>query len=706
MEELTINLAHRWGADAIRDSDGTQLSEELLARGLEVYSTLCLVRDDQDYAYDNPDQLQQKYLCSEPVTARAGTVEIDPLRHYCRRQFRINTSIDPKQWWEVRDRTAGTPVAAESWEFDAERERVVIREAIRMHQYTVTFMVYQTWDSVSLYNHITNNWTCRQVMSVDPRQPKTRAHLREHLKKWLATHPHTDVVRLTTLAYNFTSIYNEDDFPAKRFLDWAGYHDTLSPLALDEFERAKGYRLKPEDIVQGGFMNETNRIPSRAYRDYMETVHDFTVELAKEWVALIHDAGKKAIMFFCDHWIGTEPYSPRFQEIGLDGLANPCMNGVEVRRIGEVPGDLFKELRLYPYFFPTGLRGEPMFMEGGDPVASCRSYWMQVRRTIAHVPVDRIGFGGYLSLASKSPRFLEYVGELADEFREMADESGKRRSQRAPFKVGILNAWGTLRSWIAGEFKQGGLLESLAGLPFDVEFISFDQVKQTGIPQGVDVLICTGDADTAWSGGELWTDPEAACAVREWIDAGGGLIGVGEPSAHEHEGRYFQLGDVLGVEGESGRTKCRRKPPVKALEEHFILEDLEAVPDLGIVADGTYILTAHKSEVDVLLAKGQDVLLSTHPYGKGRAVYFAGFKHGADTTRLLHRALFWAAGREDELRRWFSENPRTECAAYPDRGRMLVLNNSGESQRTTVHKGNGETFDVALDPYASRWFSI
>ena len=32
-EQLTLELARRWGADVIRDSDGTQLSDEIIAAG-------------------------------------------------------------------------------------------------------------------------------------------------------------------------------------------------------------------------------------------------------------------------------------------------------------------------------------------------------------------------------------------------------------------------------------------------------------------------------------------------------------------------------------------------------------------------------------------------------------------------------------------------------------------------------------------------
>ena len=40
-EKLTLELAERWGADAVRDSDGTKLSAELLNTEYCIYSTIC-----------------------------------------------------------------------------------------------------------------------------------------------------------------------------------------------------------------------------------------------------------------------------------------------------------------------------------------------------------------------------------------------------------------------------------------------------------------------------------------------------------------------------------------------------------------------------------------------------------------------------------------------------------------------------------------
>ena len=81
-EDLTLELAEKWGADAIRDSDGTILSDKIISTGFDIYSTICLVRIDNKWAKANMDKLQQNYLMSYPVIAEGDSVKIDLLNGF------------------------------------------------------------------------------------------------------------------------------------------------------------------------------------------------------------------------------------------------------------------------------------------------------------------------------------------------------------------------------------------------------------------------------------------------------------------------------------------------------------------------------------------------------------------------------------------------------------------------------------------------
>ena len=133
-EDLTLELARKWGADAIRDSDGTTLSPEMLELGYEIYSTICLVRADQKWPREHWDRLPQKFLMSEPVTADSDTVEIDLLENFFRDKYEIDNNHDPKKWWQVFNRTTGEQVNTNRWEFNPKTGKVIVRNVKRFRE--------------------------------------------------------------------------------------------------------------------------------------------------------------------------------------------------------------------------------------------------------------------------------------------------------------------------------------------------------------------------------------------------------------------------------------------------------------------------------------------------------------------------------------------------------------------------------------------
>jgi beta-D-galactosyl-(1->4)-L-rhamnose phosphorylase len=702
-EELTLRLARQWGADTIRDSDGTQLSPEIVSSGYKIYSTICLVRAVNAWAKANPNRLQQNFLMSRPVVAERSTVTIELLAGFFREQFVVNFDDNPKRWWQVFDRTTGEEVPKKQWDVNPRKGTVTIRGAVKWHSYTVNFLARRIWEEISMYNHITNNWGDREhLMAVDPMYPETRRVLLAFLRQWLKDHPDTNVVRFTSMFYNFTWFWGDD--PNLRFVysDWGDYAMTVSPRALTLFEKAKGYRLTSEDFVNGGLYNSTHNSPSRRYLDYVDFMHSFVVEFGRECVDLVHEFGKEAYVFYDDHWIGVEPYSPRFAEFGFDGLIKCVFNAFEVRKCAHARGVKTHELRLHPYLFPTGLKGEPTFQPGagGNPTLDAKNFWIDARRGIIRAPIDRIGLGGYLHLVEPFPDFCDYIEGLTREFRLLKSFHEGGAPYVAPFKVAVLTAWGSLRSWIAsGHFHRGldynELIESLAGLPFDVEFISFDDLAQRGVPKGVKVVINCGREGSAWSGGHFWQNAQVTEILTDWVAKGGGLIGVAEPSSTTVKpGQFFALARVLGVDRDRGERLALSRYRYAAPEPHFITKDLAGAPAFGRDVDDIYVLDG---STQVLAERDGTPRITARSFGRGRSVYLSGHRFSPENTRLLHRALFWAANAEGAYAAWSCSNPRTECAYYPKKGKLVVINNAGEDQTTEVTFGNGKrrSFKIA-----------
>lgn len=702
-EALTLRLARKWGADTIRDSDGTQLSPEILRSGYTIYSTLCLVRSVQPWAREHRDKLQQNFLMSLPVVAERTTTRITLLEGYFTEQFAVNFTDDPKRWWQVFDRTTGREVPKSRWSWDARRGTVAITGTTPGHRYTVNFLAFRIWEEISMYNHLTNDWGDREhLAAVDPMQPEVQKVLLDYLERWLREHAETKVVRFTSMFYNFSWFWGADHARLRDvYSDWGDYAMTVSPRALNLFARRYGYRLTSEDFVNGGLYNSTHNAPSRRYRDYVEFMHDFVVTFGRQCVDRVHRHGKLAYVFYDDHWIGVEPSSPRFREFGFDGLIKCVFNAFEVRLCAHARGVKTHELRLHPYLFPTGLKGEPTFKPGGNPTLDAKNFWIDARRGIVRARIDRIGLGGYLSLVEPFPDFQDYIAQLADEFRLLKSFHATDRPWVAPCRVAVLTAWGDLRAWTcSGHFIERvvlyHVLEALAGLALDVQFISFDDLLARGVPRGVKVVLNCGRAGDAWSGGHCWDDSRMEAILTEFVRKGGGLVGIAEPSARPQPGQYLRLARVLGVDRDVGdrvaNGRFRFDLPSGGVARHFITEDVPAGEDLdlGPEVDGMFVLDG-RTRVLAARDHASGPRLTTREFGRGRSVYLSGFRFSHANTRLLHRAIFWAAAQESAWGAWQTENIRTEATCFPRARKLVVINNAGSDERTRVTLGDGRT---------------
>ena len=333
-------------------------------------------------------------------------------------------------------------------------------------------------------------------------------------------------------------------------------------------------------------------------------------------------------------------------------------------------------------------------------------------------PLDRMGFGGYLSLAAKFPKFIERAGEICDEFRAICDAAAGK--PYAGITVAVLNAWGKKRSWmchmVAHElwyqqvYSYQGVYEALSGLPVNVKFISFDEIKKNGIDQDIDVILNVGDEGTAFSGGEYWNDAEIVTAIRKWVAQGRGFIGVGEPTAYRKGGKFFQLSDVLGVDEEKGFTLSEDKYNIEK-KGHFITEDTEGEIDYGEGKKNIYALSGTEVlDIEISLRFKRnvnvgEVKLAANVYGKGRGVYIAGLPYSAQNARLLLRALFWSANKEADMKKAYSSNVNVDCSYYPEQKKYALVNNTNQSQKTSFYDVHGIVKEVVLPAGEIDWFS-
>ena len=701
----TLEILDEWGADAIRDCDGTEFPKELKDTGSKIYATYYTTRKDNEWAKAHPEEIQQMYIMTSFHTATEDKLEIHLMDHLYPDMLAVNTRDDIYRWWEVIDRTTGEPVSTELWSYDEETGNVVIRAAKLFHEYTVSFLAYIMWDPVHMYNAVVNDWKdVEPQITFDVRQPKTKAYSLERLRRFLDTHEYVDVVRFTTFFHQFTLIF--DELAREKYVDWFGYSASVSPYILEQFEKEVGYPFRPEYIIDQGYMNNTYRIPSKEFKDFQAFQRREVAKLAKEMVDIVHEYGKEAMMFMGDHWIGMEPFMDEFASIGLDAVVGSVGNGATLRLFSDIKNVKYTEGRFLPYFFPD------TFHEGGDPVKEAKVNWVTARRAILRSPIQRIGYGGYLKLALEFPDFVQYIKEVCEEFRTLYDNI-QGTTPYCVKRVAVLNCWGKMRSWgnhmvhHAIYYKQNysyfGIIEALSGAPFDVSFISFDDIKaDKDLLKKFDVVINVGDADTAQSGGENWIDETIITAVREFVYNGGGFIGVGEPAAHQWQGRFIQLDDVLGVEEEHGFNLNTDKYNWEEHRDHFILKDAEGEVDFGEGKKNIYALP----ETEILIQKDQEVQMAVKTFGKGRGVYISGLPYSFKNSRMLYRAVLWSASAEEELHCWYSTNYNVEVHAYVKNGKYCVVNNTYEPQDTVVYRGDGSSFRLHMEANEIKWYQI
>lgn len=634
------------------------------------------------------------------MTAAGETVTIPLMDGYFAEQLVLSDTPDALRYMQVYDRTENAEVPRAQW--TCENGAVTVRGARPWHQYTAAFLTYRVWEEINMYNHTTNSWTSEHLRQLDPRHPEAWSYLLAWMDNWCVENPQTDVVRLTSLFYNFVWIWGADLRNRHLFTDWASYDFTVSPAALDAFEKKYGYALTAEDFVNGGKHQATHMPPTSAKRDYMDFIQEFVAEKAKALVDIIHRHGKQAYVFYDDSWVGMEPCGKRFASVGFDGLIKCVFSGFECRlcACADVP---VHELRFHPYLFPTGLGGQPTFSEGGEPEKDALRYWRSVRRALLREPVDRIGLGGYLSLTIPFPKFQDTIEAISDEFRRIKAFHKNGKPYVLPCRVAVLHTWGSLRSWtLSGHFHEtdGHALihinEALSGLPVDVRFISFADVK-SGALKDADVVINAGRMGDAWNGGDAWKDAELVAELTRFVYEGGAFIGVGEPSAVPGYDRTLRMAHVLGVDIDKGERVChgRWQFSVEREDAIAVCEDALGANPHVYLTDGTAKVLCEKNGAPQMTVRG---------FGRGKAVYMSHFTISQKSTRMLLETLLYCCNLPRDSA-YLSDNAQVEAAWYPADRVLVAINNAETEMQANIHTPQGDVA-VRLAPLETKMMTL
>ncbi|MDR0783142.1 MAG: 1,3-beta-galactosyl-N-acetylhexosamine phosphorylase, partial [Propionibacteriaceae bacterium] len=160
IDEAIIALIRRLGADAVRNSDGTELPAMVHDLATKVYGTYFVGRGDQAWALSHPEQSTHVYLMSARTPAHTSApLTIIPADGYLADQVEPDTT-DAQRWWQVNDRTTGQTLRPTDWQVTGQgaQAKVTIPQANPGHVYTVNFLARQIWDPTQMYNYLMNDW--------------------------------------------------------------------------------------------------------------------------------------------------------------------------------------------------------------------------------------------------------------------------------------------------------------------------------------------------------------------------------------------------------------------------------------------------------------------------------------------------------------------------------------------------------------------
>ena len=186
-----------------------------------------------------------------------------------------------------------------------------------------------------------------------------------------------------------------------------------------------------------------------------------------------------------------------------------------------------------------------------------------------------------------------------------------------------------------------------------------------------------------------------AKAVRDFVARGGGLIGIQSPSACGTPTARWALREVFGLSGQGtadyrpavldespDRVPAQKEKGALLLKrdtasQHNLAQDLPE--SIAGMRDATRV-SAPPPDAVVLFAlrdrqRGLSPGVVARQFGKGRAVYLAGWSDQGAFTQLMRRAVYWAAGREDFANNLSVSTDDAFVYAYP-KAHAIVLSNS------------------------------
>ena len=238
----------------------------------------------------------------------------------------------------------------------------------------------------------------------------------------------------------------------------AGHVYTVSFLATQVWDPTQMY-----NYLTNGWGDDPSRVREKLFDVRHEATWAHVRSHLSAWLSTHPEVDVVRFTTFFYHFTlvyGTdaaERYGEHFAATGIDAVVGSVGPGATCRMIADIPHVRYTEGRFLPYFFPD------VFHPGGDPVAEANHSWLEARRAIVRSPLDRIGYGGYLSLAVEHPDFIDCIEQIVAEFRVIGYDRRFLSDTAAWWAVEVLVGF----KWISAKMAETGAViggESSGGL--------------------------------------------------------------------------------------------------------------------------------------------------------------------------------------------------------------------------------------------------
>jgi len=618
-----------------------------------------------DRLQEHPEERQYGYWTNDPVKATQDTLKME-IESPSWRDERISVYYPIEKHWMVLDVTAGKPVPADRWEYDPKTKTVTISRATVGHLYRVYYMVETGGIGDPLY------------------EPFAEASLKA-LDEFVSQYDGIlDTYWFDELAFAYPGPVPQGVW------DWESYTLTARPERQREFTAETGIAFDPRWMAA-----PPKRIdvpPAREYLRWMEWIQAKVKRWMKRATDIVHKHKMRAWLYWGDCHVGIEPYNGSLSAGGVDEFDRPSADGCTIRALVDVPEKIFRRFRvdwLFWYSFTRENFPQLFF-----------SHWKGAKRGMLMKPINGIYWMTFYRALSNGDKAIaedsvETIAEINDEFRYIAENLADVPAFTHDINLYVLNCWGKTYSWRPW---RSPYLISISDITVRVRFISFEDVEKGGIPDDADIILNYGHAGSAWSGGYFWESEAVGKAVRDFIKNGGGFIGIQAPSYCEKPQPRWVLGDLFGltaegtahyepaslpqsvlagdaIEGGDVPTAMFR---TKAGARHWMARNCPAAVE-GITDAVTVSVAADDVQILYATVKSENTLVpavTARKAGDGRVVYFSGYSADYSFYRLLRRAIFWTAHREDAADALCVDGAEDVFIyAYPARGIIAVLNN-------------------------------